>query len=357
MRIIIRTVVGVVGILLAYLALWPTGIDPIAFDVPADPGPTGVFKPDTRLNEARLIDLQGGHGPEDVTLGPNGLLYTGLMDGRIVRFAASGEGDIETVANTGGRPLGLQFDATGNLIVADSMKGLLSISPQGEVRVLADHLNGERMIFVDDLDIAADGTIWFSDASQNFDLHGNILDLMEGRPSGRLISYEPATKELTVHLEDLAFANGVALGPDEEFVLVNETFRFRIKRLWLKGERAGEVDYFIEGLPGYPDNLSFNGRDTFWVALVSPRQELIESVNGKPFMRQVMVRLSKLVGGEAAGAKEVGWVLGLSVEGAVTASMQAPEGHHAVITSVNEFDGHLVLGSLTRPEAGILPLD
>lgn len=36
-------------------------------------------------------------------------------------------------------------------------------------------------------------------------------------------------------LKDLYFANGVALSKDESFVLVAETFQYRISRYWLKG--------------------------------------------------------------------------------------------------------------------------
>ena len=71
----------------------------------------------------------------------DGRLYTGLQDGRVVRMLADGSG-VETFVQTGGRPLGMKFDAGGNLIVADAFRGLLSISPERKITVLAD--NRER---------------------------------------------------------------------------------------------------------------------------------------------------------------------------------------------------------------------
>ena len=59
----------------------------------------------------------------------------------------------------------MNFDARGNLIVADALKGLVSIDAGGAVKILTDSVDGERMIFVDDLAIARDGMIYFSDAS------------------------------------------------------------------------------------------------------------------------------------------------------------------------------------------------
>ena len=69
------------------------------------------------------------------------------------------------------------------------------------------------------------------------------------------MSYNPASGTTTVRLENPHFANGVALGPKEDYVLVTETPGARITRLWLKGNKAGTMDVFIAG---YPDNISYN---------------------------------------------------------------------------------------------------
>ena len=75
-------------------------------------------------------------------------------------------------------------------------------------------------------------------------------------------------------ISDLFFANGVTLGPNDDYVLVNETGLGRVHRLWLKGERAGQQDLFIEELPGTPDNIRFDGVETFWIAMPSLRASL-----------------------------------------------------------------------------------
>src|ERR1039457_6937131 len=80
------------------------------------------------------------------------------QDGRVVRMLADGS-SVETFVQTGGRPLGMKFDAGGNLIVADAFRGLLSLSPERKVTVLADAVNGERMRFPNDIAIAVDGTV------------------------------------------------------------------------------------------------------------------------------------------------------------------------------------------------------
>ena len=94
---------------------------------------------------------------------------------------------VETVANTHGRPLGLQHDPFGNIVVADAKKGLLAITPQGKIVVVAERFEDRPLKFVDDLDIAKDGTIYFSDASQRYGIDEYTLDFLEGQGDGAVV--------------------------------------------------------------------------------------------------------------------------------------------------------------------------
>ncbi|HEV2665637.1 MAG TPA: SMP-30/gluconolactonase/LRE family protein, partial [Blastocatellia bacterium] len=242
----------------------------------------------------------------------------------------------------------------GNLIVADAFKGLLSISPDRAITILTDSVAGKRMLFPDDLDIAQDGMIWFTDASQRFDQHHWILDFWEGQPTGRLLSYDPKTKQTTVRMEALRFANGVALGPDDAFVLVNETIAARILRLWLKGPKAGATEVFINGLPAYPDNISYNGKGAgkgiFWVALPAPRVESLEGIAGRPFLRKMLLRLPESLVG--VKPETVGWIIGVDADGVIRHNLRDATGAYDNITSVNQFDDHLLLGSIMMKSVG-----
>ena len=338
------------GVTVAYLLLWPVPIEPVRFIPSKNPGRTGPFAENEILAGVQHLIKGIGQGPEDIAKGPDEWFYTGLQDGRIVRFKADDQ-SVETFVTTGGRPLGMQFDVKGNLIVADAFKGLLSISPAKVIEVLTDSVNGKRLLFPDDLDIASDGTIWLSDASQRFDQHHWILDFLETRPTGRLLSFDPQTGTTKVRLDRLMFANGVALGPDDTYVLVNETIRARITRLWLKGPKAGQTDIFLDELPAYPDNISFNKDGIFWVALPSPRSAELERLWPSPFRRKILLRLPESIRG-AKAVPSYGWVIGVNTNGEVVHNLQDPKGDYGNITSVNEFDGWLYLGSNTMTSVG-----
>jgi streptogramin lyase len=98
-----------------YLLLWPVPIEPVAWSPPEATGFTGPYAENNLLAEAKLYPLAGGHGPEDTAFGPDGLVYTGLDDGSIIRFSPDNSSTIETMINTGGRPVGYDAKVIHNL--------------------------------------------------------------------------------------------------------------------------------------------------------------------------------------------------------------------------------------------------
>jgi sugar lactone lactonase YvrE len=350
--ILIICIVVVIGLPLLYLLFWPVPIDPAAWTPPEAPALEGVYEPNNRLASAERLGKGACIGPEDVAIDDQGRIYSGMEDGRILRFQPDGSNP-EVFADTGGVLLGLRFDAAGNLVVADCIKGLLSVDPKGLVTVLSTEQGGVPFKFTDDVDIAADGTIYFSDASFKFPAGQDITDLMEHRPNGRLLAYDPKTKTTRLVLDKLYFANGVAVSPDQSFVLVAETGMYRVKRYWLTGSRQGESDIFIENLPGFPDGISSNGKDTFWLALVSPRDPSVDELLPRPFVRKIIMRLPEAM---MPAAKNYGFVLGLDNDGRVIHNLQDPSGSYGQITNVVEYKGMLYLGSLVEDAIGRLPV-
>jgi sugar lactone lactonase YvrE len=73
---------------------------------------------------------------------------------------------------------------------------------------------------------ASDGTVYLSDGSARFGFDRWILDYMEASSTGRLLKYDPSTSKVSVVLDNLAFANGVALSQDETFIIVCESWKY-----------------------------------------------------------------------------------------------------------------------------------
>lgn len=348
MKKIILGVVGLIAVLIGLFLAWPAPIDPAPYALGPRPVLTGVLAPNDLLQNAELLAQGRIQGPEEIAVDSEGRVYCGTLDGKIIRLQRNG--DPETFAHTGGRPLGLQFDRNGNLIACDAYKGLLSIDSHGQNRVLATSAEGAPFRLTDALDIAADGTIYFTDASSKYQLDQMMMDLLEFRPHGRLMSYNPGTGEVRVLLRDLYFANGVALSRQEDFVLVNETCLCRIVRYWLKGPRAGTHEVFIDNLPGMPDNITSNRRGTLWLAIVVVRDNALDTLLASRFLRALMSKLPATLGSKT---KPYGLVLALKEQGKIMQSLHDPTGEHLKdITSAREYAGYLYLGSYTNDRIG-----
>lgn len=335
-----------------YLLVAPVPISPAAWTPPVAPTLSGQYAQNTRLSMVQRLSLGDGHKPEDVALDAQGSIYAGFEDGRIVQ--AQPDGSLSVFANTQGRPLGLVFDHAGNLIVADAIKGLLSIGPGGEIKVLATESDGAKFGCLNDLDIAADGTIYFSEASSKFPMSQFSSDILEHQPNGRLMAFDPQTQKPRTLLRGLYFANGVAVSPDQSFVLVVETGKYRVQRVWLKEPKEGMVDTFIDNLPGFPDGISSNGSGKFWLALVTPRNAVLDKVLPHPFLRKVIFRLPKFL---QPAPERYSFVVALDSQGRVVDNLQngGPD-CYAQIANVVERDGKLYFGSIGEDSVAVFPL-
>jgi len=338
-------VLGLVALIL--LPRWAP-VNAVSWTPPPNPGLAGVFATNQALSA--ITEVPVGTAPEHVACDAEGRLYTSLDGGAVLRSDAGSEWF--EFGNTGGRPLGLRPDGQGGLWIADSMAGLLHMDANGAVTMLATELDGEPLRFVDDLDVDSDGRIWFSDASQRFDYTQVALDFFEGSRTGRLLRYDPATQQTEVMMSGLFFANGVTLGPNEDYVLVNETGMGRVHRLWLKGERAGQRDVFIDELPGTPDNIRFDGENTFWIAMPSLRASL-DSQASLPRLRALLSFLP--IPWLEAAAQPASFVVGVNLEGEVVHNLQDQDNPFHYITGVTPCGDTLFLGSLETEAIGILP--
>ncbi|MCF4997925.1 SMP-30/gluconolactonase/LRE family protein [Pseudomonas syringae] len=341
-------------VVIAFLLLMPTRVKPIAWTPQPAPSLTeGIYADNQRLKGAARIGASDIEGPEALLL-EDDFLITGLHDGRLIRTSLDGQ-QRKVLADTGGRPLGLARHPNGLLVIADGVKGLLALDAQGQLIPLTTAANGVPFGFTDDVAIDKSGHFaYFSDASSRWGYGHDGEAIIEHGGDGRLLRYDFQTGATKVLLDKLEFANGVTLGPDDAYVLVNETGAYRISRYWLSGPKAGTHDLFIDNLPGLPDNLAFNGRDRFWVALYTPRNILLDRTAEHPFVRKMIVRMMTVL---PKPVEKRAFVLGLDLEGKVIANLQdTGADSYSPITTVREYGDWLYFGSLKATHMARLPL-
>lgn len=332
--------------LLLYLLLWPVPINPVAWNAPVDRGLVDPFAPNRLLQAATGIRLGDYEGPEDATLGHDGSIYATTSQGEVIRIR---QRRVEGFADTGGRPLGIEVDPDGNLVVANAYLGLQRIDRQGNVESLLSHI-GDRPVYPNNLAIASDGRIFFSEASSKFGAerfrgtyNASLLDIMEHGGHGGLFVFDPVTGSTDQLLDDLNYANGVAISEDDSFIVLAETSGYRVLRYWLTGERAGTHEVLLENLPGFPDNLKTGAGGRFWVGLAAPRNALLDKLSGRPWLRKVVQRLPASLRPKAVPSSHV---VAFDGDGQILMNLQDPEARFPTLTGVLETRRSLYLTTL-----------
>jgi len=323
-----------------------------------------TFALNDRLSEVETIGLGVVEGPEDVVLDADDNLYTGTRHGTIVRFLAPDYRRSEVFARIGGHPLGLAFDKQGDLLTCVGGMGVYRVSPNGAVSLVTDETNrswlsvidDSRLRLPDDLDIAPDGRIFFSEATIRYEMADWVTDALEGRGNGRLICHDPRTGQTRTVLRGLIFPNGITMCRDGQSLLFAETWACRISRYWFDGPKKGTHEVFISNLPGYPDNINRGSKGTYWVALLGLRTSTFDLAMRKPGFRR---RMAHRIAADEWLFPNVnrGCIVHISETGEVLDVLWDRDGkNHPSITSTCEHKGYLYLGGVSNNRIGRVKL-
>jgi sugar lactone lactonase YvrE len=332
-----------------WLAL-PSPIGSLPWIPSARPALDGPYAENWLLQRATVTHARDVAGADDFAFDAQGRVHTGLADGRIVRL----EGDrVVDVARVPGRPLGLSFSPDGTLYACVAGRGLARVDvARGFVDIVVDAAEGFAVRAANGVTVAADGVVYFTDSSAVWGVGQFLEDVLDQRPSGRVLRYDPRTGEVLVLARELSFANGIALSPDGDSLLVAESGRYRLWRVWLTGDKKNLKEVALENLPGFPDNLAATARGTTWLGLSSTRKRTIDLVHPHPLLKDAIASLPAWL-----RPRPVRWGFAIELDAGARPlrSLQDPSGDVvSSVTSVRERDGVLWLGHLD--DAGLTHL-
>lgn len=295
-RLIASSLAGIVLVpLITYLVIWPAPIDPVYWDEPEPPAATGPLAPNNDLDRAALIGRDLIEANEDLVLAPGGALYLSTFRGYLQRLDHDDDGNwrIQGLEQVSERALlGLQWIDDDRIAIA-AIDGLYAFSlSTGEREILSTGTPQRPFGFVNDVDVGPDGTIYFSDSTTHWDVteepRFQRYELLENRPHGFVYAYDPVTRATRVVMDRLYYPNGVTVTSDGAALLVAETTRYRIRRLWLSGPLRGQVDTLAANLPGTPDGIMSDGHGRVFIGMRGPRREMIAFLHRNPFITRIL---------------------------------------------------------------------
>ena len=331
-------------------------------------------------------------GPETIIFHDDGSMYCFSKYGKLLKLENLQPSehdpnkllvDAKEIALSVGAPLGGKFIPESNILYfADATLGLCRIdvsSKHPTIEIVATKVKlpdgtYSRLLYLDDVTVATDGMVYFSDASDipserdpdlSYDvMYAYKLDFLRNKPSGRILSYNPVTSEVNVLADGIHFANGVTLSKDESVLYVSETSKFRLLKYHLHGKNKGKLEVALDTLLGHTDGCDCSTESgKCFIAIPSSVTALTKKIfqlpsNLEAFLRTLFLMIPKslapptepytaFIEFEMENGKEV-----------ISRVVQDPEGVDIrYITGVTENKGRLYLGSLHNNFIGVYALN
>lgn len=339
------------ALIAGYLLIIPSPITPVPLSFPTMELAEGEAMPTIEVLFNRVCE-----GCEDISLDGRGNLYAGSKDGRLLKFPIDGKADRSTeVVRFKGRPLGLEVLGDSLAWVCVEHEGLARVDLKAKkYDIVVTGFNDTTFQLIDYLDLDTLGRVYFTDASDRYGDDDLQLDVLEGNPNGALYRFDPSTGKTERLLDNLRFANGVAVSPDQSFVLVNETAGFRVSKYWLTGPKAGTSERILEGLPGWPDGISLGSDGLYYLTLISPRTGMHDFILPRPWTRTLVTKLPRALWPAPIRANRI---LAIDGDGKVVHQWQDDAPLFSSIASLERVGDVLWFGTLTDKGVGRVRLE
>ena len=308
------------------------------------PPPVGRL-PEFGPAELTVVPMPGD-APEDIVVDAESALWTGLVDGRVVRIGP--DGTVRVAGTIAGRPLGMAVSRDGRLLICASPGGLLAMDrTTGCTETLVEQVDSRPLPFCSNVVELPDGTIYFTQSTAKFSYAHFKGAIIEARGDGGLFRREPDGC-VTQVLGNLYFANGLTITADGTALVFAETQARRLSKYWLSGDRAGTVTPLAVHLPGMPDNISTGTDGRIWCAMVNPVNSTADFLAPRaPWLRKLVWALPDRLQPQI---DPVVWAVAFDPDtGKAVAGVRMKHPEFGVVTGLVEHDGQLWMSSIGYP--------
>jgi gluconolactonase len=165
-------------------------------------------------------------GPHEFTEGPywhpdGYLLFSDIPSNRVYRWSET-EG-LDVYLEPSGNSNGIEADIDGSILLAQHAGRVSRLNSDGDLEVVADSYEGQRLNSPNDLAVHSNGTIYFTDPPFGVEDEERELEfsgVYRVSPSGGL----------SVVYDEFNYPNGIVFSPDESYLYVSDSGTGNIMR-------------------------------------------------------------------------------------------------------------------------------
>lgn len=230
------------------------------------------------IGHANLEKLwTGGRWLEGPAYFPAGryLVFSDIPNDRLLRFDEM-SGQVSVFWPGCGFHNGHTRDQQGRLICCEHLARVVSrIEHDGSRRVLAGHWQGKRFNSPNDVIVAPDGAIWFSDPTYGIDSDYEGEKAESEIDASNVYRLDPESGAVEAVITDRVKPNGLGLSPDGRFLVVADTGRSHVPdwpvtltryRLDAEGRPIQPGETFATLDNGFYDGFRFDAEGNLWTS-------------------------------------------------------------------------------------------
>lgn len=200
------------------------------------------------------------------------LLWSDIPNNRIMRWQES-DGHVSVFRSPSNYSNGNTRDREGRLITCEhDARRVTRTEPDGTITVLMDSFNGKKLSAPNDVVVASDGSIWFTDPGYgifgNYEGHKADIELPPN-----VYRLDPKTGRATVVCDSFDKPNGIAFSPDEKKLYIIDSGithggRSNIRVFDVDGEKLTNDKIFAENFaPGFTDGMRLDVDGNVWCSM------------------------------------------------------------------------------------------
>ena len=157
------------------------------------------------------------------------LIWSDVPNNRILRCDES-SGHISVFRSPSQNANGNALDRDGRLLTCEQLtRSVTRTEHDGSITVIADRIDGKRFNSPNDVIVASDGAIWFTDPTYGIDSDYEGRRAASEIGQSRVYRVDPVDGSVRVVGDDFVQPNGLAFSPDERRLYVSDTGRSHVE--------------------------------------------------------------------------------------------------------------------------------